>query len=269
MDTRIKHQTELLTNYYGNYDEDGRLANKCNSVEFLTTMRYIEKYLSSGVKVLEVGAGTGRYSRAIADKGFDVEAVELVQQHIDIFQKQITPTQNIRVQQGNALDLHMFNNNLFDITLILGPMYHLYTTEDKRQCISEALRVTKPGGVVFVAYVIADAAIIEDRFVRGLWKIEDELDNGRINPQTFDVRSTPEDIFALTRKENIDCLMSGFSVNRLHYVATNMLSRILRNDIMAMDDDTFELYLRYHYAVCERPDMVGVTAHSLDIFRKL
>lgn len=269
MDTRIKRQTELISNYYGNYDEDGRLTHRHNSIEFLTTMRYIEKYLSSGVKILEVGAGTGRYSRTIADKGFDVEAVELVQQHVDIFQRQIDSMRNIRVQQGNALDLHMFNDDMFDITLVLGPMYHLYITEDKRQCIREALRVTKPGGVVFVAYIITDAAIIEDRFVRGLWKIEDELDKGRINPQTFDVKSAPEDIFALTRKNDIDCLMSDFSVARLHYVATNMLSRILRDNVTAMDEDTFKLYLQYHYSVCERPDMVGMTAHSLDIFRKL
>jgi len=268
LDAHITHQTELLTNYYGNYDEDGRLAHKHNSIEFLTTMRFIEKYLSAGVKVLEVGAGTGWYSRTIADKGFNVEAVELLQSHIDIFRKQITPKQNIHVQQGNALDLHMFNNDAFDITLVLGPMYHLHTVEDKRKCISEALRVTKPDGIIFVAYIIADAAIIEDSFVRGLWKIEGELKKGRIDPHTFDVKSTPEDIFALTRKEDIDCLMSDFSVTRLHYVATNMLSRILRNSVAAMDDDTFELYLRYHFAVCERPDMVGMTAHSLDIFRK-
>ncbi|MCL2171540.1 MAG: class I SAM-dependent methyltransferase [Defluviitaleaceae bacterium] len=269
MDARIKHQTELITNYYADYDEDGRLSHKYNHVEFLTTMRFVEKYLAAGARVLEVGAGTGRYSRAIADKGFEVEAVELVPRNIEIFKKQITPTQNIRVHQGNALDLQMFDCGMFDMTLVLGPMYHLYTEDDKRQCISEAIRVTKPGGIVFVAYIIVDAAIIEDRFVRGLWKIEDEMDGGLINPHTFDVNSTPEGIFALTRKENIDNLMSNFQVNRLHYVATNMLSRILRDRIMSMDDDTFELYLKYHYAVCERPDMVGVTAHSLDIFRKM
>jgi hypothetical protein len=35
-----------------------------------------------------------------------------------------------------------------------------------------------------------------------------------------------------------------------------------------MSDEEFALYMRYHFAVCERADMVGITHHSLDVFRK-
>lgn len=35
-----------------------------------------------------------------------------------------------------------------------------------------------------------------------------------------------------------------------------------------MDDKTFELYMKYHLCICERPDMVGATSHMLDVFRK-
>jgi len=31
----------------------------------------------------------------------------------------------------------------------------------------------------------------------------------------------------------------------------------------------FARYLRYHFAICERPDMIGFTHHSLDVFRKI
>ena len=47
-----------LIDYYSNYDEDGRLETRHGSVEFLTTMRYIEKYLKPGDRILEVGAVT-------------------------------------------------------------------------------------------------------------------------------------------------------------------------------------------------------------------
>jgi len=260
-----------IENYYSNYDEDGRLGYKWGQVEFLTTMHYINKYLElmKNAHVLEIGAGTGRYSRAIADMGYQVSAVELVQHNIEVFKNQITPMQNIEITQGNALDLNMLADNAFDITLVLGPMYHLYTDEDKKKAISEALRVTKPSGVIFVAYCISDASILEDAFKNNLLMITDYMDKGQIDPITFDTTSLPENIFELVRKNDIDRLMTNFHIERLHYVATDMISRFIRESITEMDDKTFDLYLRFHYAVCERPDMVGMTHHSLDIFRKI
>ena len=69
---------------------------------------------------------------------------------------------------------------------------------------------------------------------------------------------------ALTETE----LMSEFNVKRLHYVATDMLTRYIADAVDAMDDSTFEEYMRYHLCICERPDMIGATNHMLDIFRK-
>ena len=43
----------------------------------------------------------------------------------------------------------------------------------------------------------------------------------------------------------------------------------MREAVDAMEDEFFQLYLKYHFAICERKDMVGVSHHFLDIFRKL
>jgi len=260
--------TEMLNNYYSNYDENGRLERKWGSVEFLTTMRYIERFLFPGASIAEIGTGTGRYSRAIADMGYEVEAVELTSHNIAIFKENLQLGQKINIHQGNALDLHMFSDSNFDITLVLGPMYHLYTSEDKHQAISEALRVTKPGGVVCVAYCISDGTIFNEGFNLKRFDVAEYIRDGKLDPVTFATRSVPEDIFELMRKEDIDRLMAPFTVERLHYVATNLFTRYIRDAVDEMDDETFALYLRYHFAVCERADMVGLTTHSLDIFRK-
>ncbi len=166
------------------------------------------------------------------------------------------------------MDLSAFFDNAYDITLLLGPMYHLYTDEDKRQALSEALRVTKPGGVIFVAYCISDGSIVVSGFQRKVFDVADYIKRGKINPENFDTLSVPEDIFELVRKEDIDRLMSGFNVDRLHYIATDLFTNYMRGAVDAMSDEEFDLYLRYHFAVCERPDMVGITHHSLDVFRK-
>ena len=42
----------------------------------------------------------------------------------------------------------------------------------------------------------------------------------------------------------------------------------MRETVDAMDDETYELYLRYHLTICERQDMVGWSHHTLDVFRK-
>lgn len=257
-----------LAVYYNQYDENGRLELNHGKVEFMTTMRFIERYLTPGAAVIEIGAGTGRYSRAISDMGYTVEAVELFPHNIGIFKENLKRGQKINISQGNALDLSAFTDNIFDITLLLGPLYHLYTEDDKRRALSEALRVTKPGGVVFAAYCISDASLVWSGFQRKVFDIADYIERGKIDSVTFDTVSVPEDLFELVRKEDIDRLMGGFAVERLHYVSTDLFTNYMRGTVDAMSDDEFELYLRYHFAVCERPDMAGITHHSLDVFRK-
>lgn len=257
-----------LTDFYNEYDEDGRLASKHGSVEFLTTMHFIERYLKPRDRVLEIGAGTGRYSHTLARQGYEVQAVELVQHNVDVFRQNTQSKENISVMQGNALDLSAFAEDTFDVTLLLGPLYHLYTTEDKRQALREAIRVTKPGGVVFAAYVISDGCLLDEGFQRKNISVADYVRDGLLDGETFAATSQPRDLFELVRKENIDEVMSVFPVKRLHYAATDGFALFMREAVDAMDDETFALYLKYHLATCEREDFLGVTSHAIDIFRK-
>lgn len=101
---------QYLINHYSSFNEDARLMSKHGSVEFLTTMRYIDKYIKPDDRVLEIGAGTGRYSHALAHQGYAVDAVELVEHNIEMFRKNIQPDETITVTQGNALDLSDFSD---------------------------------------------------------------------------------------------------------------------------------------------------------------
>lgn len=258
---------QYLTQYYNDYDEDGRLTSKYGQVEFITTMKYIERYLKKGMRVLEVGAATGRYSLAIAEKGYEVDAVELVQHNIDIFKSKLTEKHKINLRQGNAMDLSYYDDETFDLTLVLGPLYHLFNDKDKKQAISEAIRVTKKRGIVFIAYCMNDAEILNWGFKGG--NIYEALENGKVDRDSFKCISKPSLIFEMYRKEDIDRLMEGFAVKRLHFVATDLYTNYMRDTINAMDEKMFETYLKYHLYICEREDFVGITHHALDIFRKL
>lgn len=255
-----------LTQYYGSYNENDRLCSRHGMVEYLTTMHYIEKYLRPGMRIAEVGAATRRYSHALAQKGYQVDAVELVEHNIEIFKENTQPGENVTIIQGNAKDLSAFADDTYDITLLLGPMYHLFTEEEKLQALSEAIRVTKKGGIVFSAYCMADASVLMYGFVRG--EIHNTIKKCMVDPVTFKTFSKPWDLFELHRTEDIDALRSHFPVTQLHFLATDGYANHMRATMAEMDNETFELFMRYHLAICERRDMVGYSNHTLDIFRK-
>lgn len=256
----------MMEQFYGNYDEDGRLRSKHGMVEFLTTLRYINKYLQPGMRILEIGAATGRYSHELARRGYAVDAVELVQSNIDIFIKNTQEGEKIRIRQGDARDLSFLADNTYDVTLLLGPMYHLFTREDQHIALSEAIRVTKPGGIVYVAYCGNEATMVQFVFQRGM--IREERYRNLIDPVTFKASSDPAELFELYRKEEIDALIVPFCVERLHYVGTDLATNYMREAVDAMEDEIFNLYLQYHFAICERPDLVGASHHILDVLRK-
>ena len=112
-----------LREYYNGYDEQNRLSSRHELVEYITTMKYIHHVLPVGAGILEVGAGAGRYSLALAREGCRVDAVELVQHNLDILTQNIQPDDSISAVPGDALDLSIYADKTFDVTLLLGPMY--------------------------------------------------------------------------------------------------------------------------------------------------
>lgn len=257
---------EALKMFYDNYDEDNRLRSRHGMVEFLTTVRYIEKYLRPGMRILEIGAATGRYSHFFAQKGYAVDAVELVPSNIEVFKQNTQPNESVTIRQGDARDLSAFSDENYDITLLLGPMYHLFSLEDKLQALSEAVRATKKGGVVFVAYCGNDSTILQFCFLRGM--LMEERYRELVDLQTFKAQSDPMELFELHRKEEIEELRRNFDVTPLHFVAADGFANYMRQDLAEMKEELYQLYLRYHFATCERQDMVGYSNHFLDIFRK-
>jgi SAM-dependent methyltransferase len=258
-------EERYLAEYYGNYNEDERLLCPHGSVEFLTTARYIDRYLRREMKILEVGAGTGRYSLHYANQGYDVTSIELIEHNIDVFKSKIQGGTTVSISQGNACDLSMINDNAFDITLVLGPLYHLFTDADKRKAVSEALRVTKQGGILFFAYLTHDSVII-DWGLAGRHLVEG-IQQGIIT-NDFKCKSKPELIFEMFHVEEFDKLMSEFRTEHLHTVAQDGMSLHFRDKIDALDDEMFSAWLTYHYSTCERKDLVGYSNHVLYIGRK-
>ena len=253
-----------VIDFYNNYDEEGRLKRKSRMPEYLTTMKYIKMYLTPGAKIIEIGAGTGRYSLALAEMGYDVTAVELVPHNIEIMNKNAKPNHNIRIYEGNACDMSAFESESYDIVLLLGPMYHLFNDEDKHKTLSEAIRLAKTNGVIFASYCNNDTSVYKLFYTKRILKY---LDKGLIKDDYHTV-SSPEEIFELYRKSDIDELMKKYSVTRLHFVGVDMLSYLCDDRLDLLNSREFEEYMKFLSNLCEREDCVGLSIHFLDIFKK-
>lgn len=255
---------KILENYYNNYDEDSRLIkNKAHMVEYITTTKYIEKYLKKGDRILEVGAGTGRYSINYAQKGYQVDSIELVNKNLEILKSKITKNMNIKAMQGNCLNLNMYKENTFDITLVLGPMYHLYEDADINNAIEEVIRVTKPGGKIFLAFISSDAIVLSYGLRKGNLRRLKELCG-----ENWKLPRLKEEVFAPNRLEDIDNLTNKFNVNRVETIAIDGVAEHMQDYINSLSEEDFEIFVDYHLKTCNRKELIGYSSHILEIVEK-
>ena len=259
-----KQMTEL-EQYYNKFNEEKRLSSRHGQVEYITTMKYIHKYLEDmpQAAILDIGAGTGRYSVALAQEGYDVTAVELVKYNLGILKSK---NSSVKAYQGNALNLKRFADESFDMSLLFGPMYHLYTKEDKQKALAEAKRVTKPNGIILVAYCMNEYCVLTYAFKEG--HIRECLQKDRLT-EDFHSSAEAKDLYDYVRIEDIDALNEAAGLKRLQIISPDGPANYMRPVLNAMDEETFSLFIQYHLATCERADLIGAGAHTVDILRKV
>ena len=251
--------------FYNYIDEETRLEkSRQGQVEYATTMHYIHRFAKAGEKILEIGAGTGRYSIALAKEGFDVTAVELVDCNLEILQENSEGLANIESFQGDALDLSRFADNTFEVTLVFGPLYHLYDKEDVHRAIDEAIRVTKKDGVILTAFLSAYAIMYND-YLRG--NFTDGV--GENFTEDYKVKHFEKQLFTGYDIVEFENLFHGKNVE---YILTAAVDSILelaeRCRDFSMGEEDFETFLKYHLATCEKREMLGCSSHLLYICRK-
>lgn len=254
-----------LEKYYNKFNEEKRLASRHGQVEFVTSMKYIHEYLpeEKRAKILDVGAGTGRYSVRLAEEGYDVTAVELVKYNLGILKQK---NSSVKAFQGNALKLSRFPDKEFDLILLFGPLYHLYSFEDKVKALTEAKRVLKDDGVILAAYCMNEYSVITYGFKEN--HVLECLENGKLD-ENFRVCPQPEDLYDYVRLEDIDSYNEAAGLKRVKIISADGPSDYIRPVLNAMDEETFETFIRYHLTTCERAELVGAGSHTVDILRKI
>ena len=271
-----------LEEYYNKFNEEKRLNSRHGQVEYRVSMKYIHRCLDEAaakimnaaasvndedvrtqIRILDIGAGTGRYSVALAEEGYDVTAVELVKNNLGILKQK---SSSVRALQGNAMNLKKLESDSFDVTLLFGPMYHLFSFDDKRRALSEAKRVTKPGGVILVAYCMNEYGVITYGFKER--HVLECMEKKRFT-EDFKTISSPSELYDYMRIEDIDALNRSEGLERIKIISPDGPANYMRTFLNQLSDEEFEAFIQYQMATCERPDLIGAGAHTVDILRKI
>ena len=250
-----------IEKHYNKHPEDLRLQRRHGIVEFETTMYHIRNLLQPGCNILDIGAGTGRYASALMAEGYKVKAIELVKRNIDVFLKR-EPTAD--VVQGDARDLSFIPTASSDATLLLGPLYHLIGDEEKIKALNEAKRVTKPGGLIFVAYLMNEYSILSFCFDED--RIGNLLKNGFVDSD-FHVQVEEGELYDYVRMEDVDRLNRNSGLERVKVFSPDGAADYMRTRLNRMNDETFQLFIEYQKRISERQDLIGAGSHIVDIVR--
>ena len=287
-----------LTAHYNKFNEDKRLTRRHGQVEYVTTMKYIHKYLEilqgknakdSGfetgsaipadggmapLRILDIGAGTGRYAVELAKEGYELTAVEYVKYNLGRLKQNADRAEaecreagkgfSLQAYQGDARKFKRFADASFDLTLLFGPMYHLYSFEDKLQALMEAKRVTKPGGYILVAYLMNEYGVLTYGFKEGnaIACVED----GRLD-ENFHCHSTEKDLYDYVRLEDMKELRDAAGLEHVQTISADGPADYMRRELNAMSEEMFAKFIEYHLSTCERPELLGAGAHTVDILR--
>ena len=247
--------------------EDERLTkDKTHLIEFITTTTYIDKYLKKGDKILEVGAGTGAYSIYYAKQGYEVESIELSEDNLAVLKSKITPDLNIKAHQGNAIDLSRYEDNTFDITLVLGPLYHIFNKSERQKAIEEAIRVTKKDGIIYYAYILTDITMLDWGFKRA--NLVPNFGNDKMVDENYKAINKEEQVFYMSYMSEVENELNLSSITIEDYVATDGPGRLISEVINEMDEETYQHYINYHLSVCNRKDLIGYSGHIIAIAKK-
>ena len=258
----------LVERYERDGDEDSRLSrSKSHRTEFLTTDFVLKRYVQPGSSILDIGAGTGRYSLHYAQLGHKVVARDLVDYNIGILRSNPLCTElGIDAGVGDARDLSEFPDDAFDVVLCHGPLYHIGEADGRQRCIAECLRVLKAGGVLSVAYISKFYVFVE--MVRRNRKFLSDRLRGQIMCNETVLKEDPGNLWFFDSPQEIEALFSGFPVDRLAHAGTDGIAILMADVVDSFDEEQYEQWLKYHYATCEEPSLLGYSNHLLYACRK-
>jgi SAM-dependent methyltransferase len=124
-------------------------------IEFAMTARYLNRWISERSTVVDIGVGVGHYAELLAQRGCSLYLVDISQKLLDATCARLKAAtlgqQVLGVQQASATQVVGVESAIADAVLLLGPLYHLCSLQERQKAVREVARLLKPDGLVFAA----------------------------------------------------------------------------------------------------------------------
>ena len=259
------------------YDEDAHVEwhrLERHRMEFAVTMHALTDYLPSAPQtVLDIGGGPGRYALTLSSLGYRVTLLDLSQSNLNLAQQKAREG-NLSIQQylhGNALHLSSLHLGLFDAVLLLGPLYHLLTYQERQQAIREAWQVLRLGGLIFAAFVTRYAAFRDLAKTSPLTLLEqrtawEEILRTGIYRAGQGVGFT-DAYFAHTAE--IEPLMEGVDFETLSLIGCEGIIARNEEQVNQLTGEAWQAWVNLNYKLGQEPSLYGAADHLLYVGRKL
>ncbi len=255
-----------IEKYYNKFNEEHRLTTRHGQVEFETSLKYIHDYIpedrpASEIKILDLGAGTGRYSVQLNSEGYDVTAVELVKRNLEVLRGKHT---SVKTWGGDARNISFLEDNTFDLTIMFGPCYHLIGDEEKLKAINEAKRVTKKDGIIMIAFTMNEYSVLTYCMAEN--HLSQVVEKNGLS-ETFHIQADSKELYDYVRIEDVYRLNEKAGLECVKVFSPDGPADYMRRELNAMDEETFLQFKKYVLAVSDRQDLIGAGSHIVDVVK--
>ena len=250
-------------------DEWQRLER--HRTEFGVTMLALEEFLPPPpLKIADVGGGPGRYAIALAKKGYQITLVDLALENLALAQDKAQEAGVIleAVVHANALDLSELEPVAYHAVLLLGPLYHLLTEEERKQAIQHALRILQPGGLLAAAFITRFAQFRWAARNDPLWLPHDRAYTEQfVETGTHRVPSLFTDAY-FAHPDEVVPLMESAGLATIRLQGCEGAVSHLDERINQLEGDNWDYWVRLNYRIGQEPSMYGASDHLLYVGRK-